>query len=88
MDSSDEEAEEEIEDEEEDFELSQDFKGIDLASDYCPQKPRMEELVKLAHLFPELFNFRIASGTRFKEVAVPIRRGMENMSVTLFLLHI
>ncbi|XP_037776542.1 cytosolic carboxypeptidase 1-like [Penaeus monodon] len=78
MDSSDEEAEEEIEDEEEDFELSQDFKGIDLASDYCPQKPRMEELVKLAHLFPELFNFRIASGTRFKEVVVPIRRGALN----------
>ncbi|ROT85553.1 hypothetical protein C7M84_011899 [Penaeus vannamei] len=78
VDSSDEEAEEEIEDEEEDFELSQDFKGIDLASDYCPQKPRMEELVKLAHLFPELFNFRIASGTRFKEVAVPIRRGALN----------
>lgn len=73
-DSSDEE-EDEVEDEDEDFELSKDLKGIDITSEYSPQQPRMEELMRLSSLFPELNNFRVPASTRFRDAVLSARRG-------------
>ncbi|XP_069936225.1 cytosolic carboxypeptidase 1-like [Cherax quadricarinatus] len=72
-DSSEDEGDDEVDEDEEDFELSRDFKGIDLISEYFPQRPRMEELLKLEPLFPELNNFHVPDVTRMKE-AVPHTR--------------
>nr|XP_045581248.1 cytosolic carboxypeptidase 1-like [Procambarus clarkii]XP_045581249.1 cytosolic carboxypeptidase 1-like [Procambarus clarkii]XP_045581250.1 cytosolic carboxypeptidase 1-like [Procambarus clarkii] len=75
-DSSDDEADDEVEEDEEDFELSKDFKAIDLISEYFPQRTRMEELVKLAPLFPELNNFRVPGVTRLTDVVMDRRESV------------
>ncbi|XP_066949748.1 cytosolic carboxypeptidase 1-like isoform X2 [Macrobrachium rosenbergii] len=79
-DSSDDELEDEMEEEEEDFDLSREMKGVDLSSEYSVERPRTEELVRLAPLFPELSNYKVQSGTRFKDVTLEARRGNVNDS--------
>lgn len=83
-DSSDEEVDDEIDDEDEDISLPKDLKGIDLTSDYSPQRPKLEELVKLAPLFPELNNFHVPEGTKFKDTMSSSRRGRKTNDLTCF----
>ncbi|XP_068215809.1 cytosolic carboxypeptidase 1-like isoform X2 [Palaemon carinicauda] len=79
-DSSDDELEDEVEEEEEDFDLSREMKGVDLTSEYSVDRPRMEELVRLAPLFPELSNYKVPSGSRFKDTILEAKRGNVNDS--------
>lgn len=68
-------------DEGEDLDSSRsDLQGIDLTSDYCPERPREEELVKLAPLFPEYIGFKIPESTRLRDAPISSRRGMSSWS--------
>ena len=74
-DSSDDELEDEVEEEEEDFDPSREMKGIDLASEYSVERPRTEELLRLAPLFPELSNYKVPSGSVFRDAVMEARKG-------------
>lgn len=73
VDTSDDEADYDVEAEEEDME--KDFKGLNITTEYCPNLPLMDELQKLAHLFPELDDFEVQSGTKFAESVLSPREG-------------
>ncbi|KAK3852938.1 hypothetical protein Pcinc_040492 [Petrolisthes cinctipes] len=77
-DDGDDDDDDEVEDEGDDLDStrsSADLHGIDLTTDYSFERPRMEELVKLAPLFPEYNGFRIPASTRFREIPVPASKG-------------
>lgn len=75
MDTSEDEAEYDVEAEEEDMELQKDFKGLNITQEYCPTLPRIDELQKLAHLFPELDDFQVQNGTKFADSVLSSREG-------------
>ena len=66
IDSSDYEDDEELDDDD-------DLKGVDLTADYAPQTTRREELIKLAHLFPELDEIKDPS-SKFKKAVFAARK--------------
>lgn len=76
VDTSDDEAEYDVEAEEEDLELQKDFKGLSITSEYCPNRPRVEELQKFAHLFPELDDFQVQNGSKFADSVLSSREGV------------
>lgn len=73
VDTSDDEADYDVEAEEEEMELQKDFKGLNITTEYCPNLPRMDELQKLTHLFPELDDFQVQSGTKFADFVLSSR---------------
>ncbi|XP_050730928.1 cytosolic carboxypeptidase 1-like isoform X2 [Eriocheir sinensis] len=75
VDTSEDEAEYDVEAEEEEMELQKDFKGLNITQEYCPTLPRIDELQKLAHLFPELDDFQVQNGTKFADSVLSSREG-------------
>ncbi|KAG0714549.1 Cytosolic carboxypeptidase 1 [Chionoecetes opilio] len=65
VDSSDDEGDYDLEAEDEDSELQKDFTSFTITSEYSPKRIRMEDLLKLRPLFPELNDFQVQTETRF-----------------------
>lgn len=67
VDSSDDEGDYDVEAEDEDVDLPKDLKGFNITSEYSPKQIRVEELVKLAPLFPELNDCQVQTDTKFTD---------------------
>ena len=75
VDSSEDEGDYDLEAEDEDIELQKDFKGFNITSEYFPKQIRVEELIKLTPLFPELNDFQVQTDTKFKDSIISSSEG-------------